>query len=263
MALDLTLRVLAAGVADAAHWGPGSFPAATPFWRCYWCAQRAAWVQAAGQRRVYLDPGQLVVIAPETPYRRAVGQLSTHVFAHFAVPGLASLARSGIYVQALDVEGRARIERLRAAVGASKREGGAAPAASVAWQAYCAVGLAAVPADCWHSPLADCRMMAAAVALTEDLAHPPTNGELAELAGMHKTAFVRAFARAMGLAPQRYLLQERIAEACRLLAGEGVSIEDIAEHCGFHDRAHFTRSFTVARGMAPGRWRTGAAAGIR
>jgi AraC-like DNA-binding protein len=40
-----------------------------------------------------------------------------------------------------------------------------------------------------------------------------------------------------------------------MLAEGNMSLAEIAAECGFSDQSHFTRTFTHATGIAPGRWR--------
>lgn len=67
--------------------------------------------------------------------------------------------------------------------------------------------------------------------------------------------FARAFRKSTGLAPQRYLMHLRVAEAKNLLAGQHLSLSDIALTCGFGDQSHFTRIFRQLVGDSPGAWR--------
>jgi AraC family transcriptional regulator len=67
--------------------------------------------------------------------------------------------------------------------------------------------------------------------------------------------FARAFRKSTGLAPQRYLMHLRVAEAKNLLSGQHLSLSDIALTCGFGDQSHFTRIFRQLVGDSPGAWR--------
>lgn len=67
--------------------------------------------------------------------------------------------------------------------------------------------------------------------------------------------FTRAFRLSTGLSPHRYLLQLRLARARRLLLDPTLRLNDIANSCGFADQSHFTRVFSGAEKMTPGKWR--------
>jgi AraC-like DNA-binding protein len=72
----------------------------------------------------------------------------------------------------------------------------------------------------------------------------------------HPAQLVRAFTRAFGLPPHRYLTGRRIEAARRrLLTGEPVA--QVAVDVGFHDQAHLHRHFTRLVGTTPGRYAQG------
>ena len=75
--------------------------------------------------------------------------------------------------------------------------------------------------------------------------------ELSLQAGLSKSALVRAFAKAKGVTPYRYLMAVRISEARRLLE-RGVSSAEAAVETGFSDQSHFTNYFTAFTGLTPG-----------
>ena len=61
----------------------------------------------------------------------------------------------------------------------------------------------------------------------------------------------RAFAKAKGVTPYRYLMAVRISEARRLLE-RGVSSAEAAVETGFSDQSHFTNYFTAFTGLTRG-----------
>ena len=86
------------------------------------------------------------------------------------------------------------------------------------------------------------------------------NGEvtlevLAQECGLSRSHFARAFKKATGLPPHRWLLDRRIERARELLLNSPLPIADVADLCGFADQSHFTRVFTNALGVSPGEWR--------
>ena len=74
---------------------------------------------------------------------------------------------------------------------------------------------------------------------------------LAEMAGMSISQFERRFRRALNSSPRQYLLRLRVDAASRLLTFTNRPIARISEECGFHDHAHFTRSFKKMMNMTP------------
>lgn len=73
-------------------------------------------------------------------------------------------------------------------------------------------------------------------------------------AGLSKSTLLRAFTKAKGITPYRYLETVRINEAKKLLS-EGTSPLDAAIRTGFSDQSHFTNYFISFIGLAPGVYR--------
>ena len=78
---------------------------------------------------------------------------------------------------------------------------------------------------------------------------------LADIAGLSRCHFARAFKQSMGAAPHSYVMSRRLARAQELLAGTARSLAEIALATGFSDQSHFTRAFSGAVGTSPGAWR--------
>ena len=81
-----------------------------------------------------------------------------------------------------------------------------------------------------------------------------TSDELEDAAGLNRYELARQFRRMFGASPYRYLLMRRLDEGKAQLA-TGKRIVDIALDTGFADQAHFTRAFSAAFGVPPGRYR--------
>lgn len=78
--------------------------------------------------------------------------------------------------------------------------------------------------------------------------------QLCRCAGLSKAALVRAFAKAKGVTPYRYLENIRIDAAKKLLE-QGVTPVEAALRTGFSDQSHFTNYFRQFIGLAPGVYR--------
>jgi AraC family transcriptional regulator len=91
--------------------------------------------------------------------------------------------------------------------------------------------------------------------LLDDLAGDTSLAELAELCGLSRSHFIRAFKQVTGMPPHRWLLMHRAKHAKDLLRGTNLSIADIAVVCGFADQSHLTRVFSKAFSINPGAWR--------
>lgn len=73
-------------------------------------------------------------------------------------------------------------------------------------------------------------------------------------AGLSKSTLLRAFTKAKGITPYRYLETVRINEAKKLLEQGALPI-DAAMQTGFSDQSHFTNFFRRYIGLAPGVYR--------
>jgi len=78
---------------------------------------------------------------------------------------------------------------------------------------------------------------------------------LAREAGLTPSSFIRAFKRATGQTPHRFILEQRVRLAQELLAETPQPIADIALATGFSSQSHFGTAFRAITGASPGRWR--------
>jgi transcriptional regulator GlxA family with amidase domain len=78
-----------------------------------------------------------------------------------------------------------------------------------------------------------------------EMRRPLTVDRMARHAGMSRRTFVRRFAEQTGSTPMRWLTGQRVLEAQRLLEATRLSVEDVADLCGFGSagalRVHLAR----------------------
>jgi AraC family transcriptional regulator len=79
--------------------------------------------------------------------------------------------------------------------------------------------------------------------------------EVARECGITVGHFSRAFRRTLGVAPHKWLIEQRVALSKEKLCGEDLSLSDVAAECGFSDQSHLTRVFRQTVGVSPGAWR--------
>lgn len=79
--------------------------------------------------------------------------------------------------------------------------------------------------------------------------------ELAEMEHMSCTAFRSAFKRHTGIAPNEYIIQQRMSAACRLLSQTDETISAVAAAVGYRDQYYFSRIFKKKVGMSPQKYR--------
>ena len=78
--------------------------------------------------------------------------------------------------------------------------------------------------------------------------------QICRYAGLSKSTLLRAFTKAKGVTPYRYLETIRINEA-KLLLEKGALPIEAALQTGFSDQSHFTNYFSRFIGLAPGVYR--------
>jgi transcriptional regulator GlxA family with amidase domain len=88
-----------------------------------------------------------------------------------------------------------------------------------------------------------------------ELERPHTVADLAAWAGMSERTFARRFAAESGAPPLRWLLDQRIAAAQRLLERTDLGLDAIADRCGFGSAVTMRQHFTRAVGVPPSTYR--------
>lgn len=84
---------------------------------------------------------------------------------------------------------------------------------------------------------------------------PVEVGQLAAQCGLSTSHFIRSFQRLLGHTPHEYLVAYRLMQANQLLLTNAMSMEQIAERCGFHSASHFARAFRRSNGISPSEFR--------
>jgi len=79
---------------------------------------------------------------------------------------------------------------------------------------------------------------------------------LAQTVNLPPLKLLRLCRREWGLPPHRYLVQLRVQQAKRLIAG-GLPLADVAMSTGFADQSHLNRHFKRLVGVTPGQYRAG------
>lgn len=106
----------------------------------------------------------------------------------------------------------------------------------------------------WLNGFRDPQIGRALAALHHDLSRGWAVEELAEEAGMSRSAFNARFNELLGHSPIRYLTMWRLRAAQSLLR-DGAMIAQIANAVGYDSEEAFSRAFKREFGLAPGQWR--------
>ena len=95
-----------------------------------------------------------------------------------------------------------------------------------------------------------------AVAVMRDrLAGPLTLADIAAEVHLSVYHFIRVFREATGETPHRFLTRLRIEQAQRLLADPGLTVEQVAERCGFSTSGSLSSAFLAHTGFRPSVYR--------
>lgn len=88
-----------------------------------------------------------------------------------------------------------------------------------------------------------------------DPSAPITLAAMAQVAGMTPSSFVRSFKRSTGLTPHRFVVEQRVLAARKLLATSDLPLVEIALAVGFSSQSHFGVAFRAVTGESPARYR--------
>jgi AraC family transcriptional regulator len=91
--------------------------------------------------------------------------------------------------------------------------------------------------------------------IAEELGSELSIARLAREACMSADHFSHCFKQTFGVPPHRFVQQQRVAAAQRLLRRGDLSIAQIAVSVGFANQSHFTQVFRQWTGVTPGQWR--------
>lgn len=226
-----------------------------PCWRLWWNLHAGAQVRWRDQR-IALGPGRFVLVAPNTAFEaRLMRPIKRHVFIHFGL----GAHRWGITDRVLAVPvrpfTRQLVEALVARVPAEQRIVLAEPLLGVS---LVAAVLADVTPATWNVAPSDARVQRVIAALDSHPGQSWPDAKMARIAAMSTGGFIRLFRQELGVTPQRYLGRLRLSLASSLLRQTSLSLEAIAERCGYCDRSYFSAVFSRKIGMPPARYRTGA-----
>ena len=80
--------------------------------------------------------------------------------------------------------------------------------------------------------------------------------QLADMEFLSPSRYREVFREVMGVSPTEYILGQRIHLACELIEQGDISLDGVAELCGFSDRLYFQRVFKKKTSVTPGKYRS-------
>jgi AraC-like DNA-binding protein len=79
--------------------------------------------------------------------------------------------------------------------------------------------------------------------------------DLAQMCGISTSHLRRAFFASTGQSLHRWVVRQRVDQACGDLLATSLPMAEIALRWGFSDQSHLTRTFAALLGMTPARWK--------
>jgi AraC family transcriptional regulator len=79
--------------------------------------------------------------------------------------------------------------------------------------------------------------------------------DLAAVAGVSRFHFLRLFKNSLGITPHRFIMDQRLAAARKLLADTDQRLADIAASTGFSSQSHLCTTMRRRLGVTPKQWR--------
>ncbi len=225
------------------HWDA---PEGSSHWRLYWNGNPGAYILC--DERTDLGPDALVLVAPHTPIHTRLERGGViHLFVHFVVAPPFHNPLPKVWQIPITRADTRRLRRLWERL----ISGHAGRACAVEPLEWIGRSLAAIPESDWDGKAMDIRIHAALRRMEGEMARPLSVAELARGCNLSASAFARLFRSQVGESPHQHLMRRRVEQAARLLARSTLTVEAVAEKCGFSDRFHFTHVFRKLRGMAP------------
>ncbi len=82
-----------------------------------------------------------------------------------------------------------------------------------------------------------------------------TGSELSEESGLSADYITKHFKSELSISPAEYLRRFRVAKSMELLCGTDLSVNEVAQSCGFVDLSAFSRVFKIYEGDTPSAYR--------
>lgn len=216
-------------------------------WRFYWNATPGAWIISNG-RKIELTPQKIVLIPSFTPYSTGMSQPFEHFFIHFYSTGALDKIRREILVFDADSMTE-KVPELMQKSGIPQMLG---------VYALLFNALAQIPDESYlpnSGEVIDPRIRRILNLMYEHISTPVDNRHFSRIAGMGINDFYELFKKEMNLTPRQYMVMLRMDHAGNLLRHSQLTIEEIAEKCGYADRFHFSKAFRNCYGIPPAEFR--------
>lgn len=233
--------------------------ASDSYWRLYWPQSRGASIDYQGQCTA-LMPGRLYLIPPLTPFDSDTAAPFTKWYFHFTLRGSEMAPAAGVF----ELIPTPRMKTLLATICPRTFAGNAPSDGIHPWRVIELLALVIMhaPESLWCAAHTDARLAKAITLINHNFSKKLTLEQLGKEAGLSPRTLGKLFVERTGFTPIRYLTELRLNHGCRLLRHSQLTIEEIAEHCGFANRFYLTRMLRKYRHTTPAVFRRQAAAKV-
>lgn len=202
------------------------------------------WIEFEG-KRLATAPGDLMVLPPNVEHRAYNERKAHHLCLGVSGEGSAAFAPRILKPDPEIENGFERISREISETRDFQEEIVKALVNEVAWRILRKIRKPETP-DSKKNRVEKIKTL-----LDRRFPEPIRIGGLEDQALVSPDALRHAFRKEFGISPLRYLIQKRIAEAKRLLAGSALSVREVARQSGFEDEFYFSRVFKKETGLSP------------
>jgi AraC-like DNA-binding protein len=251
-----------------------------PFWRLYWNMNEGACVFYDEQ--ITLNPDRIILIPPNTPFSTDIlsdqNQLNLnsmleggwiesnemeveslrngyilHFFIHFNLGYPFDNVIPGIYYYNITTEQKILIQKITDVLKCGISDFDFTSTLDIDNLILSSVSY--LSPYIWNQQTLEPKILDVMSYINRNLKKNLSNETLASTIRMSTNSFARLFRQQTGLSPQKYLAKTRVENACSLLNHSSLSINEIADYCGFTDRYYFTKVFTSFIMMPPAQYR--------
>jgi len=219
-----------------------------PNWRIYWNPEPGLAI-ACEEQEVKLDKDIILAVPPKTPAFKKLSNPCQSLYIHIDNNKEFNSTKKQLFTISVDNTFLSILSALKHSIE-NKREYLLDYVA-----AYTHLVMAKLPPGIWQEEITDPRIRKVVKLLTESPGNDYTNQKLAEMCYLCDNAFVRLFRQQVGVPPQKFLQEKRLHMSAKLLEGSNLSLEEIAEQCGFCDRNYFTKLFCRRYEESPAKFR--------
>jgi AraC-like DNA-binding protein len=247
-----------------------------PFWRLYYNTIEGARVSYKNET-VHLNPDIVLLIPPHTSFStslrhkiseglsgnriESVEELSNlrnigmvdHFFVHFNLSFQFDNVSSGLYSFEADQNVQEILNHLRFSLiedGKFFNQSNSLLLYHLILKLVCQIDKKQ-----WNKRHTDARVLKIIDYIDNNYHKEMSNEFLAQKVNLAPNSFLRLFKQSMGITIQRYIQQTRINKAILELSSSDVTIDQVAQRCGFSERYHFSKVFKRVAGISPARYR--------